>query len=425
MSETSTCPLNDFFDIEEENDLDEIKKEDTELYRGSFLAYIYKQFEFCCTNFYDELEKKNKKKNITQKKSYLEYCDKSKRGISQYSVFNKILKKNGDLLKEVPLDSKYFSPHVIHERADWCECAHEIDVELNNEEIDFCIFNFFLKMYRSESRDKDLILSIILECLYSRKNFKKEYYAQKAKLKFLKEIKSIETSNFKQSLNELINIIENTNFTQNCGSGEIGEIGEIGETGGNGGTGENRKNKKINEKYHFKLYIIIKIKYKYGIYIFNCDEAYDIVVIDCNTFDNNKPKILSFLSLRKFISFLNNIYATNFTDENAHDSFPIVVHESKECYALSHNHLPLKSDLNKKKIKKMDETDILIRLSGDKQGEGSTYDDHGGGEEDGHEEDVYQGVAYQGVAYQGGVYQGDTYQSGGYAPKGSALGAHP
>ncbi|CAA9990895.1 conserved Plasmodium protein, unknown function [Plasmodium knowlesi strain H] len=313
MSDMSTCPLNDFFDIDEENNLDELKKEDTEIYDGSFLSYIYNQFAFCCTNFFDELEKKNKKKNITLKKTFLDDYNKNQKDASQFQVFHKILKRSADLAKEVPLDSKYFNPH-----ADWFECAHEVDIELTKEEVEFCIFNFFLKMYRSELRDKDLLLSIILECLYSRKNFKKEFYSQKAKLKFLKEIKSIEINSFKESLNELINTIENTNFIQI------------------------NTDQMKNDKFYFKLYVTIQIKYTYGVYIFNCDEVYDIVVIDCNTLNNNIPKIMSFCSLRKFISFLNSIYSTHFTDENVHNSFPIVMYESKECYALSHNHLPLK-----------------------------------------------------------------------------------
>ncbi|EAA21662.1 hypothetical protein [Plasmodium yoelii yoelii] len=67
-------------------------------------------------------------------------------------------------------------------------------------------------MYRSEPRDKDLILSTILECLDNKKNFKKKYNAMKSKMNFLKEIKSIETSNFKETINELINTIESTDF---------------------------------------------------------------------------------------------------------------------------------------------------------------------------------------------------------------------
>ncbi|GAW83489.1 hypothetical protein, conserved [Plasmodium gonderi] len=346
MSDSSICPLNDFFDVDEENNLDELKKEDAQVYSGTFLSYIYKQFEFCCTNFIDGLEKKNKKKNMTLKKTFLEDYYKNKKVVSQYRVFDKILKKRADLAKEVPLDSKYFNPH-----ADWCECAHEVDIELTNEEVEFCIFNFFLKMYRSEPRDKDLLLSVILECLYSRKNFKKEFYAQKSNLKFLKEIKCIEISNFKESLNELINTIENANFIQ---------------------TNTNQIN---NDKFHFKLYVTIKIKYIYGIYIFNCDEVYDIVVIDCNTSNNNKPKMMSFFSLRKFISFLNNIYSINFTDEDVHDSFPIVVYESRECYALSHNHLPIKETVFNNRTNNIIKKDILNELGeeakeiGEEQGE--------------------------------------------------------
>ncbi|SBT80804.1 conserved Plasmodium protein, unknown function [Plasmodium malariae] len=231
-------------------------------------------------------------------------------------------------------NSHYIIKRINKTLADWCECAHEIDIELNMEEVRFCIFNFFLKMYRSETRDKDLLLSIILECLYCRKDFKKEYQCQKAKLKFLKEIKSIEINNFKESLNELITLIENTNFVQ-----------------------INRY--KSSEKFYFKLYIIINIKYPYGIYLYNCDEAYDIVLIDCNTDNNNKPKIMSFFSLRKFVSFLNSIHSIHFTDENTHDSFPIVVYESRECYALSNNNLFLKSSACKKKKKKFQKSNIL------------------------------------------------------------------
>ncbi|SOV78452.1 conserved Plasmodium protein, unknown function [Plasmodium reichenowi] len=313
MSETSACPLNDFFDIDEENNLDEIKKEEKDVFSGNFLSYIYNQFEFCCINFFDELKKKDKRKNITLKKNYSGGYSKNDNDQYYYNVFDKILKKDVDTIKEVSLHSIYFNPH-----ADWCECAHEFNLELNHEEAEFCIFNFFLKMYRYEERNKDLLLSILLECLYSKKDMKKAFHIQKENLKFLKEIKNIETSNFKESLNELINIIENTNFIQ-----------------------FNTNEKKDMQKYYFKLYIIIKIKYPYGIYIFNCDDVYDIVVIDCNTFMQNKPKIMSFLSLRKFISFLNNIYSININEENIHDSFPIIVYESKECYHLSHGHLPL------------------------------------------------------------------------------------
>ncbi|EUD68971.1 hypothetical protein C922_00662 [Plasmodium inui San Antonio 1] len=352
MSDMSTCPLNDFFDIDEENNLDELKREDTEIYQGSFLWYIYNQFAFCCTNFFDKLEKKNKRNNITLKKTFLEDYDKNKKDVSQFQVFDKILKKSAELAKEMPLDSRYFNPH-----ADWCECAHEVDIELTSEEVEFCIFNFFLKMYRSESRDKDLLLSIILECLYRRKNFKKEFYSQKEKLKFLKEIKSIEISSFKESLNELINTIENTNFVQ-----------------------INTEQVK-NDKFHFKLYVTIQIKYTYGVYIFNCDEVYDIVVIDCNTLNNNIPKMMSFCSLRKFISFLNSVYSINFTDENVHYSFPIVVYESKECYALSHIHLPLKETVfNNRREGKFQERDILNDQGGDEeeqdeeQSEGESHD---------------------------------------------------
>ncbi|CAG9472176.1 conserved Plasmodium protein, unknown function [Plasmodium vivax] len=348
MSDASTCPLNDFFDIDEENNLDELKKGDAEIYEGTFLSYIYNQFAFCCTNFFDELEKKKKKKNITLKKTFLDDY-KNKKDVSQFQVFDKILKKSADLAKEVPLDSKYFNPH-----ADWCECAHEVDIELTSEEVEFCIFNFFLKMYRSESRDKDLLLSIILECLYSRKNFKKEFYAQKAKLKFLKEIKNIEISSFKESLNELINTIENTNFVQ-INSDQM-----------------------TSDKFHFKLYVTIQIKYTYGVYIFNCDEIYDIVVIDCNTLNNNMPKMMSFCSLRKFISFLSSVYSTNFSDENVHHSFPIVVYESKECYALSHNHLPLKETVFNNRRGNLQKKDILNDQGGDDlDGEQSEEESHG------------------------------------------------
>ncbi|CRH02536.1 conserved Plasmodium protein, unknown function [Plasmodium relictum] len=358
MSETSACPLNDFFDIDEENDLDELKKEDTQIYNGNFLTYIYKQLECCCLSFFDELEKKNKRKNITLKKNYLEDYNKNKKNIYEFSVFDKILKKNGDLITKVPLDSKYFNPH-----ADWCECAHELEVELNSEEVEFCIFHFFLKMYRSESRDKDLLLSIILECLYSKKDFKKEYYGQRGDFKFLKEIKNIETSNFKESLNELVNIIENTNFTECNRNKEI----------------KNNGNKKSNEKFYFKLYVIIKIRYSYGIYIFNCDDTYDIVVIDCNTFNKNKPKIMSFFSIRKFISFLNNVYSINFSDEHTYGSFPIIVYESRECYASSYNHLPLKSSVCKKK-KKIKKKNVLDEKS--KESEEDEDEDEGDDEDD-------------------------------------------
>ncbi|SCM24957.1 conserved Plasmodium protein, unknown function [Plasmodium chabaudi adami] len=323
MSETSTCPLNSFFEIDEENDLDELKSKDTDIYRESFLTYIYKQFEFCCTNFFDDFEEKKKNKNNTKRNYLQDYIKKNK--VSEFNVFDKIIKRNEDIINEVPLDSKYFSPH-----ADWCECAHELDIELKEKEVEFCIFNFFLKMYRSEPRDKDLILSTILECLDNKKDFKKKYNTMKSKMNFLKEIKSIETSNFKETINELINTIESTNFIQ------------IND----------------NESFYFKLYIIIKIKYQYGIYIFNCDETYDIIVIDFNTYNDNKPKILSFFTLRKFISFLNSIHSIHFNDKNVHDSFPIFFYESKECYTLSHKHLSLKSYIDKIERTKFETSNI-------------------------------------------------------------------
>lgn len=355
----SVSPDNDFFNKEDGNSLDEKKYEETEDFdlhdkdskiieieekkNAGFLSYMYKQLECCCINFMYELKDKDQLKANNIKKKYINEYKKSKKSSQEFSVFDKIIKKNSELLQEVSLDAKHFNVH-----ADWCECAHELNVDLTNEEVEFCVFSFFLKMYRSEERDKELLLSIILDCLYSKKDFKKEYYTQKGDFKFLKEMKAIECYNFKESLNKLMNEIENAIYIQNT---------NIQNTNDNDTTTA-ASPKLINvpfERYNFKLYVIIKIKYTYGVYIFHCGETYDIVVIDCNTVNKNKPKIMSFYSLRKFVLFLNSIYAMNYNDENVHDSFPIIIYESRECYVSSHAHLPLKKEIfeqNKKKEKK-------------------------------------------------------------------------